>query len=471
MTETINNNVDTLQKFGTAFQSKTIRALIDDKKFLERTHDIIETEYWESEAHKWIVDEILTHYGKYKRTTTLDVFKIKCDDVNIDSLKAAIIDQLRSIFTQVDTNDAEFVKNEFLNFCKNQKLKNAIMQSVDFLKGGQYDSIKRIVDDALKAGTERDIGHDYARDIALRMSETARDTINTGWDVIDDLTNGGLGPGELGVIISSAGGGKSWCLASLGKSAMQSGKNVLHYTLELNECYVGLRYDSCFTGIPFQDIMEHEEKVKNVVANIKGKLLIKEYPTKSVGVSTILAHANLANTMGYPVDMVVIDYADILSPGNHGNNANSYVEQGGIYEDLRGLAGELGVPVWTASQASRSSLDDNIIEAQKVADSYRKIMTADFVISLSRKATDKVSSTGRFHVIKNRFGPDGLTFPSRVDTSSGVIEIYDEQSTKGAEIMVEMNDSENGAKNLLKSKYDQMNNKNSYNKEDSVDIG
>ena len=471
MTETNNNNVDTLQKFGTAFQSKTIRALIDDKKFLDRTHDIIETEYWESEAHKWIVDEILTHHQKYKKTATLDVFKIKCDDVGIDSLKAAIVDQLRNIFTQVDLNDTEFVKNEFLDFCKNQKLKNAIMQSVDFLKGGQYDSIKRVVDDALKAGTARDMGHDYARDIDLRMSESARETVGTGWEVIDDLTNGGLGPGELGVIISSAGGGKSWCLASLGKSAMKAGKNVLHYTMELNECYVGLRYDSCFTGIPFQDIVEHEETVKNVVANIKGKLLIKEYPTKSVGVSTILAHASLANTMGYPVDMVVIDYADILSPGNHGNNANSYVEQGGIYEDLRGLAGELGVPVWTASQASRSSLEDNIIEAQKVADSYRKIMTADFVISLSRKATDKVSNTGRFHVIKNRFGPDGLTFPSRVDTSSGVIEIYDEKSTKGAEIMVEMNDSDNGAKNLLKSKYDQMNNKKSYNNEDVSDIG
>ena len=74
MTETINNNVDTLQKFGTAFQSKTIRALIDDKKFLERTHDIIETEYWESEPNKWIVEEILSYYDKYKRTTTLDVF-------------------------------------------------------------------------------------------------------------------------------------------------------------------------------------------------------------------------------------------------------------------------------------------------------------------------------------------------------------------------------------------------------------
>jgi replicative DNA helicase len=471
MTETNNNDVDTLQKFGTAFQSKTIRALIDDKSFLDRTHDIIETMYWESEANKWIVSEILKHYDVYKRTATLDVFKIKCGDITIDSLRAEVVDNLRTIFTQTDTNDAEFVKNEFLNFCKNQKLKNAIMQSVDFLKGGQYDSIKRIVDDALKAGTERNMGHDYLKDIELRMSETARNTINTGWEVIDDLTNGGLGPGELGVIISSAGGGKSWCLASLGKSAMLSGKNVLHYTLELNECYVGLRYDSCFTGVPFQDIMEEKEKVKNIISNIKGQLLIKEYPTKGVGVSTILAHANLAKTMGYPVDMVVIDYADILSPGRVGNNANTYVEQGGIYEDLRGLAGELQVPVWTASQASRSSLDDNIIEAQKVADSYRKIMTADFVMSLSRKATDKVSNTGRFHVIKNRFGADGMTFPSRVDTSSGVIEIYDEKSTKGAEIMVEMNDSENGTKNLLKSKYDQMNNKNSYNNEDVADIG
>lgn len=471
MTETNNNDVDTLQKFGTAFQSKTIRALIDDKSFLDRTHDIIETMYWESEANKWIVSEILKHYDVYKRTATLDVFKIKCGDITIDSLRAEVVDNLRTIFTQTDTNDAEFVKNEFLNFCKNQKLKNAIMQSVDFLKGGQYDSIKRIVDDALKAGTERNMGHDYLKDVELRMSETARDTINTGWEVIDDLTNGGLGPGELGVIISSAGGGKSWCLASLGKSAMLSGKNVLHYTLELNECYVGLRYDSCFTGVPFQDIVEEKEKVKNIISNIKGQLLIKEYPTKGVGVSTILAHANLAKTMGYPVDMVVIDYADILSPGRVGNNANTYVEQGGIYEDLRGLAGELQVPVWTASQASRSSLDDNIIEAQKVADSYRKIMTADFVMSLSRKATDKVSNTGRFHVIKNRFGADGMTFPSRVDTSSGVIEIYDEKSTKGAEIMVEMNDSESGAKNLLKSKYDQMNNKNSYNNEDVADIG
>ena len=468
MTETAKEEIDTLQKYGTAFQSKAVRALIDDKQFLERTHDIVDTEYWESEPNKWIVSEILDYFGVYKRTITLDVFKIKLDEVGIEVLKAAIVDQLKVIFT-VDTNDSPFVKEEFLTFCKNQKLKNAIISSVDLLKLGQYDSIKRTVDEAMKAGTERNLGHDYMEGLDERMSETARETIPTGWDVIDDLTDQGLGPGELGVIISSAGGGKSWCLAHLGKEAMKRGKNVLHYTLELNECYVGLRYDSCFVNIPFQDITENIETVRNTIDGIPGKLLIKEYPTKSVGVSSILAHANIARTMGYGVDMVIVDYADILSPGKIGNNANTYVEQGSIYEDLRGLAGELGVPVWTASQASRSSLDDNIIEAQKVADSYRKIMTADFVISLSRKSNDKISNTGRFHVIKNRFGPDGMTFPSRVDTSAGMIEIYDEKSTNGAEIMVEMNNADNSAQGALRQRYNQMNQ--SQNDEDLEELG
>jgi replicative DNA helicase len=468
MTETAQEETDTLQKYGTAFQGKAIRALIDDKQFLERTHDIVDTEYWESEPNKWIVSEILDYFDVYKRTITLDVFKIKLDEVGIEVLKAAIVDQLKVVFT-IDTNDSPFVKEEFLTFCKNQKLKNAIISSVDLLKLGQYDSIKRTVDEAMKAGTERNLGHDYMDGLDERMSETARETISTGWDVIDDLTGNGLGPGELGVIISSAGGGKSWCLAHLGKEAMKRGKNVLHYTLELNECYVGLRYDSCFVNIPFQDITEHIETVRNTIDGIPGKLLIKEYPTKSVGVSTILAHANIARTMGYGVDMVIVDYADILSPGKIGNNANTYVEQGSIYEDLRGLAGELGVPVWTASQASRSSLDDNIIEAQKVADSYRKIMTADFVISLSRKSNDKISNTGRFHVIKNRFGPDGMTFPSRVDTSAGMIEIYDEKSTNGAEIMVEMNNADNSAQGALRQRYNQMNQ--SQNDEDLEELG
>ena len=251
---------------------------------------------------------------------------------------------------------------------------------------------------------------------------------------------------------------------------MLAGKHVLHITLELNENYVGLRYDSCFTGIPFQNIQDNVEKVEQRLETIPGQLIIKYFPTKSVGVTSLLAHANLVKNMGFPIDMVVVDYADILSTPYAGQNSNTYTEQGSIYEELRGMAGELDCPIWTASQASRSSLGDDIIEAEKVADSYRKIMTADFVLSLSRKAADKSNNTGRFHVIKNRFGPDGITFPSRIDTSTGDIELFDESTQGGMEVMVEMNKNGDGVRNLLKKKYDQTQHVDS-NAEDSNELG
>jgi hypothetical protein len=135
--------------------------------------------------------------------------------------------------------------------------------------------------------------------------------------------------------------------------------------------------------------------------------------------------------MGMDFDMVVVDYADILR--DTGNAKEVRHALGNIYEDLRGLAGEFQIPVWTASQANRSALDEDVIEATKVAESYQKIMTADFVVSLSRKVEDKIGNTGRFHIIKNRLGPDGLTFPAKVNTNTGGVEIYESTSIGGKE--------------------------------------
>ena len=103
---------------------------------------------------------------------------------------------------------------------------------------------------------------------------------------------------------------------------------------------------------------------------------------------------------------------------------STYGEQGGIYIELRGMGGELGLPIWTASQTNRSAIDSEVIEADKIADSYAKVMNADFIMSISRKAKDKLNNTARFHVMKNRFGPDGITFPSKMDTNTGFIEVF-----------------------------------------------
>ena len=110
----------------------------------------------------------------------------------------------------------------------------------------------------MKAGSDTNIGLEYKTDVTSRYLESARNTLTTGWDVVDDLMDGGLGHGELGVVMAPAGIGKSWMLINIGANAMKAGKTVIHYTLELNQNYVGQRYDSVVTGINAQNLKNYQ---------------------------------------------------------------------------------------------------------------------------------------------------------------------------------------------------------------------
>jgi replicative DNA helicase len=448
-----NHVIDNLKKFGSEFQIKCISGILSDKSFLERLSDIIDPTSFESDAHQWIVKQTVAYFMQYKDLPTLNVFKIKVDSIENSVLKEAIVSQLRNVYQKITDSDLKFVKEQYLEFCKSQKLKNAIIDSVEHLKTGNYEQVKALVDSAMKAGMERNIGHDYMTEVDKRMSVMARNTVKTNWTEVDTIMDGGLAGGELGIITACAGSGKSWVLAKIGAEAMKQGKNVVHFTLELNENYVGLRYDSCFTGIDFQNIRNNVDIVRKKIEQVPGKLFIKYFPIKTVSAHHLKMHTERIAMLGSKIDLIIVDYADILRPYQSERNSNSYSEAGGIYEELRSIAGELQVPIWSASQSNRAAMDEDIIQANNISDSYRKIMTADFVMSLSRKVTDKVANTARFHIIKNRFGPDGLTFPSRMNAGCGDIQIYAENSKDGMSILNEMGDSENLVKKALSNKW------------------
>jgi replicative DNA helicase len=415
--------------------------------------DIINPEDFENDAHQWIVKEILKYFLDKKDLPTMTVFRVRVEQIENELLKKSVIDQLRLVNTKILDTDLKFVKEQFLEFCKNQKIKGALIESVEHMKIGDYERIKKSFDEALKAGMERNVGHDYLNEVEKRMSVMSREFIKTNWQEIDTLMDGGLAKGELGIIVAPAGIGKSWLLAKLGAESMKQGKNVLHITLELNENYVGLRYDSCFTGIDFQNIRNNVELVKQKIAKVPGKLFIKYYPIKTVSANSLKLHAERIQMLGTKIDMMVVDYADILRPSNSDKNSNSYSEAGGIYEELRAVAGELQIPIWSASQANRSAAEEDIVMAHHAADSYRKIMTADFVMSLSRKTADKVANTARVHIIKNRFGADGMTFPCRMNASCGDIQVFSENSREGVSVLNEMNQEENIVKKMMYGKY------------------
>ena len=441
---------DKLSEYGYSFQVKALSAMFSDRSFLQQIADIIQAEYFESDANSWLLDIILTHFREYKTPPSHDVLKVKITEIDDDILKTSIMEQLKEVFRYTDSDDLKFVKDEILRFCKNQEIKHAIMDSVNLLKIGNYDAIKSKIDAAMKAGADTDIGHEYKKDVIARYTNSARHTITTGWDVIDDLMDGGLAKGELGVVMAPAGIGKSWMLINIGANAVKQGKTVIHYTLELNDTYVGQRYDSVITGIAAQNLKNYTDDIEEKLKTLPGELIIKYYPTKSTGIMGIKAHIEKTIMLGNTPDLIVIDYGDLLKVNTKKDKHEALEE---LYEELRGMAGEYEVPVWTASQAGRSALEDDIIEADKIASSYGKVMVADFLMSLSRKVEDKLSGTGRGHVIKNRFGPDGITLPSKINTNNGQFEFFEPQTSQGRQTTKTMKTGENMLKKTLAQKF------------------
>lgn len=447
---------DKLSNFGHGFQVKIVSSLLTDKAFLQQVADILLPDFFESEANQWIVETIVKYFNEYTCAPTLDVFKIKMNDIDRDVLKTSIVETLKDSYRYLESNDLEFVKLETVNFCRNQCIKRAILDSVELLRKGQYDEIKSAIDAAMKAGADKEVGHEYNESTAMRYMDNVRSCIPTPWPVINDLADGGFGKGELVVFVAPAGIGKSWGLINVGAHAIKAGLNVVHYTLELNDAYVGQRYDAVLTGIAAQNLKYNIDEVTAAVEKLKGNLVIKYYPTKTASCSTIRAHIEKMILIGKKPDLVIVDYADLLRGAVARKEMRHELES--IYEDLRGVAGEYEVPLFTASQANRSALEDDVIEAGKISESYSKVMIADFVLSLSRKVTDKIAGTGRFHIIKNRFGPDGITFPSKMNMSNGQIHIYEETSVQGKDTNKQMQTGEELLRKSLLQKYKEVSN-------------
>tara|TARA_R110002074_G_scaffold249154_1_gene421016 strand:- start:2459 stop:3808 length:1350 start_codon:yes stop_codon:yes gene_type:complete len=443
---------DRLSSYGYSFQIKVIASLFTDKLFINQIADILSPKYFESDANNWIVETVLEYHKEYKTSPTLEVIKVKQQELDHDVLKEQIVAHMKDAWRYIEADDLPFIKQQAIDFCKNQEIKKAILGSVDLLKHGQYDEIKAKIDNALKSGGDKDIGHDYMVSIEERYTDAVRDTKETPWEVINDLTDGGLGKGELAVFVAPAGIGKSWGLINIGAHAIKKGMTVLHYTLELNQAYVGLRYDSVVTGIANQNLKHYQSQVKEELEKMDGELIIKHYPTKSVSVMGLRSHVEKCIMQDKKPDVIIVDYADLLK--GHGQEKRHELE--GIYEDLRGMAGEYDIPVWTASQANRSALEEDVIDASKVSESYGKVMVADFIISLSRKVQDKLAGTGRWHVIKNRFGPDGITLPSKMNTSNGQIHIYADTSVQGKDAQKQMDNGEEYTRKLLSRKFQEI---------------
>ena len=453
--------LDKLSTFGSTYQSKVITCLIYDKNFLLQVEEIVLSDFFDSEANQWLVNTIKKYYHDHRNNPSLEVFKCEIEKETNEQLKENIIKKLKDSYDFRESTDLDYVKKEFLEFCINQNYKMAIYQSVDDLKKGDYQSIKKRFRDAETAGMSTDMGLELLEHSAKEILEDAkRNTIGTPWEVIDEITEGGAGDsktGELWIVVSGPGGGKTWILSSVGAHALKMGKTVFHYTLELSKEMMSRRYYCRFTDFNMTDLKFNEQDIDKALVNLKdnkGKLVIKEYATKRASVDTLTAHVERSIQAGTKPDLIIVDYGDLLKAPRYFKDKR--LELGNIYEELRGMSGDFNIPVWTASQSNRSGAETDVIVGEQISEDYSKIMIGDFIMSVSRKELDNESKTARIFIIKNRFGVDKIRFPAKFNVYNGSLSIFDPTSLQG-KILTEKMNGDSAMKKALEEQYNKLN--------------
>lgn len=443
--------------FDKSFQEKIIVAMIYDRVWASQFSEVLNVNYFEYAHLKKLSSIYVNYYNKYKEFPTIELLaQIVADDlknINDSNLKEQIKFFLRYVAEFTEFGDLAYVKEKSLDFCKRAGLQKALEESVDLINTERYEKIVEIVKTAINAGTEHTSGLTLTEDVDARYSETYRRTVPTGIDQLDQrsILNGGLGGGEIGVVVAPSGVGKSHMLTHLGASALLKGKNVLHYTFELNERAIGIRYDSHLIGVNSTDCYMHKEAIKKYYsdnAETLGRLIIKYFPTGSATVNTLRAHIEKLSHNGFRPDILVVDYAGIM------RSTEKYellrLELKKIFEELRGFAAELDIPVWTAAQSNKEGMNSDFVDMSNMAEAYAQAHIADVILGLSRKSANKATGYGNIFIAKNRAGIDGIKFEVHLDTAQSRLRILtDEEVMKMKSGNVSEEDE---IKNLLRMK-------------------
>ena len=446
---------DDFSKFGKSFQESLCHLILEDRPFADQIFEVLDINFLELTYLKVFVKKIQEYKKQYGVHPSKKIMT-SILRTNLNGEQESVQKLLRDYFARLlakqnEIDGADYIKDTALDFCKKQKLKEAMIRSVDLIKKSSFDEISTIINDALKLGTSNDIGYDYLADFEKRFELRARNPVTTGWDSVDKLTKGGLGTGELGVVVAPTGAGKSMVLVHLGAQALLDGKNVVHYTLELSDTVVASRYDSCITEYHLKDLRTFKEQIYDKVKDVSGKLVVKEYPTRSASIQTIKNHLEKMKNHDFIPDLIIVDYGDLIRPEKSSKDEKRHQLET-IYEELRGIAQIHECPIWTASQTNRSGLNAEVITMESISEAFNKCFVADFIFSVSRTIEDKNTNGGRIFIAKNRNGPDGLIYPLFMDTSNVKIKVLEKPlSSEDMEDVVK--NAAKKQKDLLAEKY------------------
>lgn len=435
--------------FSPSFQEKILAMLWRDPTFYTMYSDVVKPQYFESDIHIDLARIITEFYDKYRVSPSLEAVleevRVLCTGSKVKKEKFKDYIQTVERIMEANLDDISYVRDKVIAFGQKQALTEAILKSVDDIqKGNDFSIIKQRIDEATQVGMNLgDFGTWYFRTIDERMEAYHRrdiEKIPTGIELLDKVMSGGLGRGELGIVIAPPGTGKTLSLVNFGSNAILHGKNVLHLSLEMNEERMTQRYDMRFTEKTFEYIRDNGQAVatslKMLAKMRKGELLVKAYPTRTCTVDMIRALlTKLRIAEKFEPDLLIIDYPDIMRPTRSYGEKRHELEL--LYEEIRALGQEFNCAVWGASQTNRAALAKKVVTIADLAESFGKAAVADFMIALSQTKEEKRNNEVRYYVAKHRNGQSDETI--HCDIFYDVMKI---QSNAERETAFELEDDE-----------------------------
>lgn len=416
---------DSIVPFDIEYQNKFLNVFISDRDgFPERIIDIVQEEYFDT-YQKIILNYQLKFFNEYRQVARFSTLK----DLINEKEKGQNRDYLLGLIEKIESSKVEnvqFIKDSIYRYFKERSVKNCLYQLVKDWKNHNYDSMKLNLENALKAGEPKETGHNYLKDSAKRLDRDFRDPISF-IPSLDMYIGGGLSRGEMGVVLAPTGGGKSMFLVAGAATALLAGKKVIYYTLELSEEVVGQRFDACINQIGLKTIWDFSDYIQEQleeIAKLGGELVIKKFPSGQATINTLMSHLRtLESTEGFKPDIIFIDYGDLLK------SLDNYIEKrhslDSIYVGIRGMADELGVPVWNAAQTNRDGMDTDKVALRSIGESLGNARAADIVISVGRDPAELEENplAAKIGILKNRNGAAGIYLDAIFDPSKIFIEI------------------------------------------------
>ena len=399
-------------------ETAIIRHLIHDEPFLRKVIPFLKDEYFVDRSEQKIVEQVRGFVEEFNCLPTIEALSIRFqnDSTLSEDEYPEIIKVLENI-GKLDNTSEEWLLSATEKFCKDKAIYRAIQQSIQIADGRNKefntDAIPSILQEALSVCFDSSVGHDYLLDSSDRFDfyNHHEERLPFDLDKLNQITGGGVPRKTLNIIMAGINVGKSLAMCHMAASYMEQGKNVLYITMEMAEERIAERIDANLMNVRLDDLKDlpkaiFEDRITRIRNKTEGSLIIKEYPTASAHAGHFRALlSELSMKKEFVPDVIFIDYINICASARFkmSGNVNSYIYVKGIAEEIRGLAMEHNVPIWSATQFNRTGMQSSDAEMTDTAESMGLPATADLMISLT--TDDKLEQLGQYLVkqLKNRY--------------------------------------------------------------------